>query len=67
MTVGFILPRSKVSTSSPPAVVYDFALRTPDKDIAKAISDIIGKYHMLPGEDKPPFAYIRLVDNYNGV
>ena len=47
--------------------VDDFALASPDKDIAKAIYDIIGKRLTLPGEDKPPFAYMGLVDDYNGV
>ena len=47
--------------------VDDFALASPDEDIAKMIYDIIGKRLMLPGEDKPPFAYMGLVDDYNGV
>ena len=47
--------------------VDDFALASPDEDIAKAIYDIIGQRLTLPGEDKPPFAYMGLVDDYNGV
>ena len=47
--------------------VNDFALASPDEDIAKAIYDIIGKPLTLPGEDKPPFAYMGLVDDYNGI
>ena len=42
--------------------VNDYALASPDKEIAKAIYDTIGKRLMLPGEDKPPFAYMGLVD-----
>ena len=47
--------------------VDDFSLASPDEDIAKAIYDIIGQRLMLPGEDKPPFAYMGLVNDYNGV
>ena len=47
--------------------VDDFALASPDESIAKAIYDVIGNRLTLPGEDKPPFAYIGLVDDYNGV
>ena len=47
--------------------VDDFALASPDEDMSKAIYDIIGKRLTLPGEDKPPFAYMGFVDDYNGV
>ena len=45
--------------------VDNFALASPDEATAKAIYDIIGKRLMLPGEDKPPFAYMGLVDDCN--
>ena len=47
--------------------VDDFALASPDESIAKAIYEIIGKRLTLPGEDKPPFAYMGRVEDYNGV
>ena len=47
--------------------VGNFALASPDEATAKAIYDIIGQRLTLPGEDKPPFAYMSLVHDYNGV
>ena len=47
--------------------VDDFAMASPTEDIAKEIYDIIGRKLMLPGEETPPFGYLGLIHDYNGV
>ena len=47
--------------------VDDFALATPSEDIAKAIYARIGKALQLPKESNPPFSYLGLLDDFNGV
>ena len=47
--------------------VDDFCLACPDEDLAKSIYDRIGKALQLPSESSPPFKYMGLVDDYNGV
>ena len=42
-------------------------MASPSEDIAKEIYDIIGRMLMLPGEKEPPFGYLGLIDDYNGV
>ena len=47
--------------------VDDFALACPSEHIAREIYDIIGKKLMLPGETTPPFSFLGLLDDFNGV
>ena len=47
--------------------VDNFSLASPSEDIAKVIYDIIGTRIRLPGEQEPPFKYMRLVDDYNSI
>ena len=47
--------------------VDDFAIACPAEHIATTIYDAIGKRLQLPSEDKPPFSYLGLLDDYNGV
>merc|ERR1712115_22364 len=47
--------------------VDDFALSCTNKDIARDIFSVIGSALQLPKETKPPFQYLGLLDDYNGV
>ena len=45
----------------------DFAIAVDDESIAKEIYSIIGAKLQLPGETEPPFTYLGLITDYNGV
>ena len=47
--------------------VDDFALACPNEDLARRIYALIGSKLQLPSETKPPFKYLGLVDEFNGV
>jgi hypothetical protein len=47
--------------------VDDFSLSCPSEDIAKDVFDIIGRKLQLPSEDQPPFKYLGLIDDFNGI
>ncbi|KAG7373304.1 reverse transcriptase RNA-dependent DNA polymerase [Nitzschia inconspicua] len=47
--------------------VDDFSIACDDESIAIEIYDIIGRKLQLPGEDKPPFKYLGLQTDYNGL
>ena len=47
--------------------VDDFALACDKEDTAKEIYQLIGASLRLPKEDKDPFAYLGLVEDYNGI
>jgi hypothetical protein len=47
--------------------VDDFSLATPSEDIAIAIYRLIGLELQLPGETSPPFSYLGLIHDFNGV
>lgn len=47
--------------------VDDFSLGCPSENIAKAIYQHIGLELQLPGESEPPFTYLGLVSDFNGV
>jgi len=47
--------------------VDDFAVACPNEDIAKRLHDQIGKALQLPSEDTPPFKYLGLINNFNGL
>jgi Reverse transcriptase (RNA-dependent DNA polymerase) len=47
--------------------VDDFALACPNEALAKRIYDQIGAQLQLPSEDTPPFKYLGLVDDFNGL
>ena len=47
--------------------VDDFALASPREDIAKEIFEIIGDKIKFPSEKRPPFEYLGLLNDYNGV
>ena len=47
--------------------VDDFALASPDENIAKEIYKIIGDRIKFPSEKSPPFEYLGLMNDYNGV
>jgi hypothetical protein len=47
--------------------VDDFALAVPHEQMAKTVFDRIGTLLQLPSEDKPPFSYLGLLDDFNGV
>ena len=45
----------------------DFALASPNEDIAKEIYDKIGNYLKLPTETEQAFKYLGLMTEFNGV
>ena len=47
--------------------VDDFALACPDESLAKRIYDLIGKRLQLSSESKPPFVYLGLLNDFNGI
>jgi hypothetical protein len=47
--------------------VDDFALASPSPALAAKVFDQIGAALQLPGEDKPPFKNLGVVDSFNGV
>eukprot|EP00980_Cylindrotheca_fusiformis_P025376 scaffold13535_cov117-Cylindrotheca_fusiformis.AAC.2 len=47
--------------------VDDFALACPFEAIAVNVYDRIGKALQLPGESEPPFKYLGLITDFNGV
>ena len=47
--------------------VDDFAIACTKLSIADQIYDIIGSKLQLPGEDKPPFAKLGLINDFNGI
>ena len=47
--------------------VDDFAIASKDEATAKAIFDCLTSLLQLPSEDKVPFKYLGLLDDYNGV
>ena len=47
--------------------VDDFALACTNEALANKIYDIIGKKLQLPKEDKPPFAKMGLINDFNGI
>ena len=47
--------------------VDDLAIAVDDESIAKEIYSIIGAKLQLPGETDPPFTYLGLINDYNGV
>jgi len=47
--------------------VDDFAMATPSKEIARKVFDVIGLKLQLEGEKEPPFKYLGLIDDFNGV
>ena len=48
-------------------MVDDLAIAVDDESIAKEIYNIIGAKLQLPGETEPPFTYLGLITDYNGV
>ena len=47
--------------------VDDFAIATPNEEFAKEIFAIIGKEMQFKSEKRPPFEYLGLLSDYNGV
>jgi len=47
--------------------VDSFAGVCPNEDIAKRLYDQIGKALQLPSENTPPFKYLRLLNDFNGL
>jgi len=47
--------------------VDDFAVACPNEDFAKHLYDQIGKALQLPSEDTPPFKYLGLIKDFNGL
>jgi len=47
--------------------VDDFAVACPNEDLAKRLYDQIGKALQLPSEDTPPFKYLGLIKDFNGL
>ena len=47
--------------------VDDFSLACPNETIARRIFDIIGRKLQLPGETSPPFQYLGLLKDFNGI
>jgi len=47
--------------------VDDFALACPNEDMAKRLYDQIGKRLQLPSETQPPFKYLGLLKDFNGL
>ena len=47
--------------------VDDFAMACDNEETAKVIYNIIGASLRLPKEDKDPFAYLGLIEDYNGI
>jgi hypothetical protein len=47
--------------------VDDFALACPTESIAKNVYEIIGRALQLPEESAPPFKYLGLINDFNGV
>ena len=47
--------------------VDDFALECTNQALADKIYDTIGQKLQLPNEDKPPFAKMGLINNFNGI
>jgi hypothetical protein len=47
--------------------VDDFVLACPTESIAKKVYEIIGKALQLPQESTPPFKYLGLITDFNGV
>lgn len=47
--------------------VHNLALLTNDESIAKQIYKTSGKKLQIPGKLDPPFIYLGLIDDYNGV
>jgi len=45
----------------------DFAVAVPNESIAKALYEQIGKRLQLPSETTPPFKYLGLIDDFNGL
>ena len=48
-------------------MVDDLALSVDDEATAREIFDIIGRKLQMPDEDDPPFTWLGLVTDYNGV
>jgi len=47
--------------------VDDFAVACPNEDLTKCLYDQIGKALQLPSEDTPPFKYLGLIKDFNGL
>jgi len=47
--------------------VDDFVVACPNEDLAKRLYDQIGKALQLPSEDTPPFKYLSLIKDFNGL
>jgi len=47
--------------------VDDFAVACPNEDLGKRLHDQIGKALQLPSEDTPPFKYLGLIKDFNGL
>ena len=47
--------------------VDDFALATPNEELAKLIYDRIGQQLQLPSEEAVPFKYLGLLEDFNGL
>jgi len=47
--------------------VDDFAMACPNEELAKRLCDQIGRALQLPSEDTPPFKYLGLVKDFNGL
>jgi len=47
--------------------VDDFAVACPNEDLVKRLYDQIGKSLQLPSEDTPPFKYLGLIKDFNGL
>lgn len=47
--------------------VDDFALAAPSSQVAQKIYATMGTVLQLPSEDQPPFAYLGLIKDFNGV
>jgi len=47
--------------------VDDFAVACPNEDIANHLYDQIGKALQLPSENTPPFKYLGLINDFNGL
>ena len=47
--------------------IDDLSLSTNDESIAKEFYKIIGDKLQLPDEPDPPFTYLGLINDYNGV
>jgi len=67
MIAPFIRPFSKAPKCFCCAQVDDFALACPNEDMAKRLYDQIDEHLQLPSETQPPFKYLGLLKDFNGL